>query len=56
LEVRFTKLQGQHLAFISAYTQVNRRPPAEADLRGYFKVTPPSVQPDDLDSRKERAD
>jgi Mn-dependent DtxR family transcriptional regulator len=43
LEVRFTKLQGQYLAFISAYTKLNRRPPAEADLERYFRVTPPSV-------------
>jgi len=39
----FTKLQGQYLAFIAAYTKLNRRPPAEADLQRYFEVTPPSV-------------
>ncbi|MGH2403269.1 MAG: LexA family protein [bacterium] len=39
----FTKLQGQYLAFIAAYTKVHRRPPAEADLQEYFRVTPPSV-------------
>ena len=39
----FTDLQGQYLAFIHAYTQVNGRPPAEADLQRYFGVTPPSV-------------
>ena len=39
----FTKLQGQYLAFIVAYTKLNRRPPAEADFRRYFTVTPPSV-------------
>lgn len=43
MEVRFTKLQGQYLAFISAYTKLNGRPPAEADFQRYFKVTPPSV-------------
>lgn len=43
MEGRFTKLQGQYLAFISAYTKLNRRPPAEADFQRYFKVTPPSV-------------
>ena len=43
MENRFTKLQGQYLAFIVAYTKLNRRPPAEADLQGYFEVTPPSV-------------
>jgi len=31
------------LAFIYAYTKVNGRPPAEADMQRYFCVTPPSV-------------
>ena len=39
----FTKLQGQYLAFIVAYTMLNRRAPAEADFQRYFEVTPPSV-------------
>jgi DNA-binding MarR family transcriptional regulator len=39
----FTKLQGQYLSFIVAYTKLNRRAPAEADFRRFFKVTPPSV-------------
>jgi DNA-binding MarR family transcriptional regulator len=39
----FTPKQGQYLAFIFAYTQVNGRPPAEADLQRFFRVTPPSV-------------
>ncbi len=39
----FTKLQGQYLAFIAAYTKLNRRPPAEADFQRFFQVTPPSV-------------
>ena len=39
----FTPKQGQYLAFIHAYTQVLGRPPAEADLQRYFRVTPPSV-------------
>ena len=39
----FTPLQGQYLAFIVAYTKLNRRAPAEADLQRYFRVTPPSV-------------
>ena len=42
-EYAFTKLQGQYLAFIVAYTKLNRRPPAEADFQRYFEVTPPSV-------------
>jgi hypothetical protein len=40
---QFTAKQGQYLAFIWAYTQINRRPPAEADFQRYFRVTAPSV-------------
>ena len=43
MENEFTKLQGQYLAFIVAYTKLNRRAPAEADFQRYFDVTPPSV-------------
>jgi len=39
----FTALQGQYLAFIRAYTLLNRRAPAEADMQRFFRVTPPSV-------------
>ncbi len=39
----FTDKQGQYLTFIHAYTRVNRRPPAQADLQRFFAVTPPSV-------------
>ena len=39
----FTDLQGQYLAFIHAYIQVNGRAPAEADLQRYFRVSAPSV-------------
>src|SRR3546814_15677158 len=42
-ENRFTGKQGQYLAFIDAYTRVNRRPPAEADMQRYFRVSPPSA-------------
>jgi Mn-dependent DtxR family transcriptional regulator len=38
-----TPTQGQYLAFIYAYTRVLGRPPAEADIQKYFKVTPPTV-------------
>jgi DNA-binding MarR family transcriptional regulator len=38
-----TPRQGQYLAFIHAYTLVNGRPPAEADMIRFFRVTPPSV-------------
>ena len=39
----YTKKQGQYLAYIHVYTKLHRRPPAEADMRAYFGVTPPSV-------------
>lgn len=39
----FTAKQGQYLAFIHAYTLVNGRPPAQADLQRFFQVTPPTV-------------
>ena len=39
----FTDRQGQYLAFIHAYTRINGRPPAEAYMRTYFRVTPPTV-------------
>lgn len=40
----FTPRQGQYLAFIHAYTLVNGRPPAEADMMRFFCATPPSVR------------
>jgi repressor LexA len=40
---RFTEPQGQYLAFIYYYGLVNRRPPAEADIQSFFRVTPPTV-------------
>ena len=40
---RFTEKQGQYLAFIHAYTRINEKPPAEADMQRHFKVTAPSV-------------
>ena len=39
----FTPKQGQYLAFIYAYTLVNGRPPAQADMQRFFQVTPPTV-------------
>jgi DNA-binding MarR family transcriptional regulator len=39
----FTQKQGQYLAFIHAYTLVLGKPPAEADMQKFFRVTPPSV-------------
>ena len=40
---QYTPTQGQYLAFIYAYTCVLERPPAEADLRRFFRVTAPSI-------------
>lgn len=39
----YTKKQGQYLAFIYNYTKIHSRPPAEADIQHYFRVTPPTV-------------
>ncbi len=41
---KFTKKQGQYLAFIYNYSKVNGRPPAVADIQRYFGVTPPTAQ------------
>jgi Mn-dependent DtxR family transcriptional regulator len=39
----FTNKQGQYLAFIYYYSKINDRPPSEADMQKYFRVSPPSV-------------
>ena len=39
----FTARQGQYMAFIHAYTLVNGRPPAEADMQRFFRVSGPAV-------------
>ncbi len=39
----FTAKQGQYLVFIHYYTKIHGRPPAEADLQRFFRVTPPVV-------------
>jgi len=39
----YTKKQGQYLAFIYNCTKINGRPPAEADMQRYSRVTPPTV-------------
>ena len=39
----FTPRQGEYLAFIHAYTCVMDKPPAEADIRKYFSVSPPTI-------------
>lgn len=35
---RFTKTQGQYLAYIYNYTKMHRSAPSEADLQRYFRV------------------
>ena len=42
-EREFTAKQGQYLAFIYAYTEINRVPPSEVDMQRYFRVSPPTV-------------
>ena len=39
----FTEKQGQYLAFIYNYTVMHDTAPAEADIRRFFNVTPPTV-------------
>ncbi|MBI5681834.1 MAG: MarR family transcriptional regulator [Deltaproteobacteria bacterium] len=41
--MKFTKKQGQYLAFIYNYTKINGRPPAERNMQYHFEVTAPSV-------------
>lgn len=41
--MKFTKKQGQYLAFIYNYTKIHGRPPAEWEMARYFRVTPPAV-------------
>ena len=38
-----TERQGQYLAYIHQYGTVNGCAPAEADMRRFFQVRPPSV-------------
>ena len=42
-EFKFTRKQGQYLAFIHYYTKVNRYPPSEADMQRHFHTAPPSI-------------
>ncbi|EKV03394.1 transcriptional regulator [Leptolyngbya sp. Heron Island J] len=39
----FTAKQGQYLSYIYNYTQIHGRPPAQADIQSFFRVTPPTV-------------
>ncbi len=40
---RFTKKQGQYLAFVYNYTVMFGRSPAEADLQRFFRTTPSTI-------------
>jgi len=42
-KTKFTKKQGQYLAFIHQYTKVHGAPPAEHEMQRHFDVSPPSV-------------
>ncbi len=42
-DLTFTAKQGQYLAFIHAYTKVQRQAPAEADFQRYFSTSAPTV-------------
>ncbi len=39
----YTIRQGQYLAFIYYYTKIHGRSPSEADIQGFFRVSPPAV-------------
>ena len=39
----FTAKQGQYLAFIHSYAKIHHQAPAESDLEGYFRVSPPAI-------------
>ena len=39
----YTVKQGQYLAFIYYYSKIHGRPPAEAEMQQYFRVSPSSV-------------
>ena len=43
MKARYTRTQGQYLAFIYYYSKIHGEPPAEADMQRYFKTTPPAV-------------
>ena len=40
---RYTEKQGQYLAFIYYSAKIHGRSPSEAEMQGYFGVTPPTV-------------
>jgi DNA-binding MarR family transcriptional regulator len=40
---KMTATQGKYLAYISLYRRLHRKSPSEADMQGFFGVTPPTV-------------
>src|SRR5215213_5845196 len=50
-----TDKKGPYLAFLDAYTRVNGRPPAEADMQRHFRVIPPRVRADPFAARRSQA-
>ena len=40
---RFTKTQGQYLAYIHLYRRLHRYSPSESEIAEYFRVSPPTV-------------
>ncbi len=43
MQAPYTAKQGQYLAFIYYYSKIHGRSPSEADMQGYFRVSPPAV-------------
>jgi len=43
MKQRFTRQQGQYLAFICLYGKLYKCAPSEADIQRHFRVSPPSV-------------
>ena len=54
LQASYTPKQGQYLAFIYYYRKIHGRSPAEADMQGYFRVSPPVVHQMVLSLEKRR--
>lgn len=42
MSARYTRRQGQYLAYIAAYTRRHGRPPSEAEMAAHFGVSAPS--------------
>jgi repressor LexA len=42
-QAQFTPRQGQFLAFIHAYSKLNRQSPAEADIQRFFSISSAST-------------